>query len=225
MRILIVEDDMEIQQLVSYFFKKENYEVQTAGDGLEGLKAVKSFKPDLIVLDIMLPSLDGKNFTSIVRDMPEEYGEPIIIMLTAKTEIEDVLEGLQLGAEDYMKKPFDPRELVLRAKKFLEGKNAGKSGRYSFKNVIIDEKRRVVKDGEEEVELSKKEFDLLLLLIKNQGIVLSREKILDRVWESNYYTGDRSVDIYISKLREKVKSIAENIKTVKGVGYKLEEKR
>ena len=91
MRVLIVEDDMEIQQLVSYFFKKENYEVQTAGDGLEGLKAVKSFKPDLIVLDIMLPSLDGKNFTSIVRDMSSEYGDPVIIMLTAKTEIEDVL--------------------------------------------------------------------------------------------------------------------------------------
>ena len=157
--------------------------------------------------------------------MSSEYGDPVIIMLTAKTEIEDVLEGLQLGADDYMKKPFDPRELVLRARKFLEGKNVGKSGRYSFKQVVIDEKRRIVKDGETEVELSKKEFDLLLLLIKNQGIVLSREKILDRVWESNYYTGDRSVDIYISKLREKVKSIAENIKTVKGVGYKLEEKR
>ena len=99
--------------------------MQTAGDGLEGLKAVKSFKPDLIVLDIMLPSLDGKNFTSIVRDMPEEYGEPIIIMLTAKTEIEDVLEGLQLGAEDYMKKPFDPRELVLRAKNSLREKMQG----------------------------------------------------------------------------------------------------
>ena len=181
MRVLIVEDDMEIQQLVSYFFKKENYEVQTAGDGLEGLKAVKSFKPDLIVLDIMLPSLDGKNFTSIVRDMSSEYGDPVIIMLTAKTEIEDVLEGLQLGADDYMKKPFDPRELVLRARKFLEGKNVGKSGRYSFKQVVIDEKRRIVKDGETEVELSKKEFDLLLLLIKNQGIVLSRAKILDRV--------------------------------------------
>ena len=225
MRVLIVEDDVEIQQLISYFFKKENYEVQITGDGLEGLKAVKTFKPDLIVLDIMLPSLDGKNFTNIVRDIPVEYGNPIIIILTAKTEIEDVLEGLQLGADDYMKKPFDPRELVLRAKKFLEGKNIGKSGKYSFQRVIIDEKRHIVTDGENEIELSKKEFDLLLMLIKNQGIVLSREKILDKVWESNYYTGDRSVDIYISKLREKVKSIADNIKTVKGVGYKLEEKK
>ena len=225
MKILIVEDDKEIQELISYFLTKEGYEVDRASDGLEGLKLLREKKHDLVVLDLMLPNLDGKNFAKIVKDISSEYGEPIIIMLTAKTEIEDVLEGLQLGADDYMKKPFDPRELVLRARKFLEGKNVGKSGRYSFKQVVIDEKRRIVKDGETEVELSKKEFDLLLLLIKNQGIVLSREKILDRVWESNYYTGDRSVDIYISKLREKVKSIAENIKTVKGVGYKLEEKR
>ena len=225
MKILIVEDDKEIQELISYFLTKEGYEVDRASDGLEGLKLLREKKHDLVVLDLMLPNLDGKNFAKIVKDISSEYGEPIIIMLTAKTEIEDVLEGLEIGADDYMKKPFDPRELVLRARKFLEGKNVGKSGRYSFKQVVIDEKRRIVKDGETEVELSKKEFDLLLLLIKNQGIVLSREKILDRVWESNYYTGDRSVDIYISKLREKVKSIAENIKTVKGVGYKLEEKR
>lgn len=226
MRVLIVEDDMEIQQLVSYFFKKENYEVQTAGDGLEGLKAVKSFKPDLIVLDIMLPSLDGKNFTSIVRDMSSEYGDPVIIMLTAKTEIEDVLEGLQLGADDYMKKPFDPRELVLRVKRFFkEEKREEVKRKYEFLDLVIeDDKHRVLYKGEE-IDFSKKEYDLLLLLVLNKNLVITREKILDKIWKSNYYTGDRTVDVYISKLRDKLPEISEYIKTIKGVGYKLEEKR
>lgn len=224
MKVLIVEDDIEIQQLVGYFFKKEGYEVETAGDGLEGLKKLKSFKPELVILDIMLPSLDGKNFTKIVRDLPDEYGTPVIIMLTAKTEIEDVLEGLEIGANDYMKKPFDPRELILRAKKLIAGETRS-SKKYTFKGVAIDDDRHLVTEDGEEIELSKKEYDLLHLLVKNQGIVLSREKVLDKVWHTSYYAGDRSVDIYISKLREKLKSIAKNIRTVKGVGYKLEEKR
>ncbi len=224
MKVLIVEDDIEIQQLVGYFFKKEGYEVETVGDGLEGLKKIKSFKPELVILDIMLPSLDGKNFTKIVRDLPEEYGTPVIIMLTAKTEIEDVLEGLEIGADDYMKKPFDPRELLLRAKKLISGETR-ESKKYTFGGVVIDDDRHQVTEEGNEIDLSKKEYDLLYLLFKNQGIVLSREKILDKVWNTSYYAGDRSVDIYISKLREKLKSISKNIRTVKGVGYKLEERR
>jgi len=224
MKVLIVEDDVEIQQLVSYFFKKEGYEVEVAGDGLEGLRVLKSFKPELVILDVMLPSLDGKNFTKIVRDLPEEYGTPIIIMLTAKTEIEDVLEGLEIGANDYMKKPFDPRELLLRAKKLMSGETRG-SKKYAFEGVTIDDDRHQVTEDGVEIELSKKEYDLLHLLFKNKGIVLTREKILDKVWNTSYYAGDRSVDIYISKLREKLKSISKNIRTVKGVGYKLEERK
>ena len=224
MKVLIVEDDIEIQQLVSYFFKKEGNEVETASDGLEGLKALKTFKPELVILDIMLPNLDGKNFTKIVRDLPEEYGNPVIIMLTAKTEIEDVLEGLEIGANDYMKKPFDPRELLLRAKKLMP-KETIENKKYTFAGVVIDDDRHQVTEDGTEVELSKKEYDLLRLLFKNKGIVLSREKILDKVWHTSYYAGDRSVDIYISKLREKLKSVSKNIRTVKGVGYKLEERK
>ncbi|WP_320047432.1 response regulator transcription factor [uncultured Ilyobacter sp.] len=224
MKVLIVEDDIEIQQLVDYFFKKDGYEVQSVGDGLDGLKILKTFKPELVILDIMLPSLDGKNFAKIVRDLPDQYGEPVIIMLTAKTEIEDVLEGLELGANDYMKKPFDPRELILRAKKLISGE-VRESKRYAFGAVTIDDDRHLVTEDGVEVELSKKEYDLLRLLLKNKGIVLSREKILDRVWQTNYYPGDRSVDIYISKLRDKLKSISKNIRTVKGVGYKLEDRK
>ena len=226
MRILVVEDDKEIQELITYFLTKEGYEVDRASDGLEGLKLLKENKNDLVVLDLMLPNLDGKNFTKIVRDISSEYGEPVIIMLTAKTEIEDVLDGLEIGADDYMKKPFDPRELVLRIKKFLKTTDREiKNEKYRFKDIEIDEGRHMVTANGEEVGLSKKEYDLLLLLIKNRDLVITRERILDKVWNSNYYTGDRTVDVYISKLRDKIPELSGCIKTVKGVGYKLEEKK
>lgn len=226
MRILVVEDDKEIQELITYFLTKEGYEVDRASDGLEGLKLLKENKNDLVILDLMLPNLDGKNFTKIVRDISSEYGEPVIIMLTAKTEIEDVLDGLEIGADDYMKKPFDPRELVLRIKKFLKTTDREiKNEKYRFKDIEVDESRHMVTANGEEVELSKKEYDLLLLLIKNRDLVITRERILDKVWNSNYYTGDRTVDVYISKLRDKISELSGCIKTVKGVGYKLEEKK
>lgn len=226
MRILVVEDDKEIQELITYFLTKEGYEVDRASDGLEGLKLLKENKNELVILDLMLPNLDGKNFTKIVRDISSEYGEPVIIMLTAKTEIEDVLDGLEIGADDYMKKPFDPRELVLRIKKFLKTTDREiKNEKYRFKDIEVDESRHMVTANGEEVELSKKEYDLLLLLIKNRDLVITRERILDKVWNSNYYTGDRTVDVYISKLRDKIPELSGCIKTVKGVGYKLEEKK
>lgn len=227
MKILVVEDDKEIQELIAYFLTKEGYEVDTADDGLEGLRILKEKKHQLIVLDLMLPNLDGKNFTKIVKGISSEYGNPIIIMLTAKTEIEDVLEGLEIGADDYMKKPFDPRELVLRVKRFFKEEKKEKVENRNYKVFdleIEDDKHRIMYKNEE-IELSKKEYDLLLLLVQNKNLVITREKILDRVWNSSYYTGDRTVDVYISKLRDKLPEISECIKTIKGVGYKLEEKR
>lgn len=167
MRILVVEDDKEIQELITYFLIKEGYEVDRASDGLEGLKLLKENKNELVVLDLMLPNLDGKNFTKIVRDISSEYGEPVIIMLTAKTEIEDVLDGLEIGADDYMKKPFDPRELVLRIKKFLKTTDREiKNERYRFKDIEIDESRHIVIANGEEVELSKKSMIFCFFLLK-----------------------------------------------------------
>lgn len=223
MKILVVEDDAEIRTLISYFLKKEKYEVEVCDNGLDALKLLGTFTPDLIVLDLMLPNLDGMSFTDMVRTMPEKYGNPYIIMLTAKTEVEDVLKGLNTGADDYMKKPFDPRELLLRIKKLTSRSEKKKSLVLNYKDISIDKDKYLVTEAEEERELSKKEFDLLLYLVENRGIVLSREKILNRVWNSNYYSGDRSVDVYIGKLRDKIKSIGPYIKTIKGVGYRLEE--
>ena len=223
MKILVVEDDAEIRTLIAYFLKKEKYEVEICDNGLDALKLVTKFKPELIVLDLMLPNLDGISFTDMVRTMLEKYGNPFILMLTAKTEVEDVLKGLNIGADDYMKKPFDPRELLLRIKKLFERNDKKEENLLIYRDVEIDKGKYVVKEFNEEVELSKKEFDLLVYLIENRGIVLSRDKILNRVWQSNYYSGDRSVDVYIGKVREKIKSINPYIKTIKGVGYRLEE--
>ncbi len=203
MRILVIEDDPEIRTLIAYFLKKENYEVEVCDNGLDGLKMLGKFEPHLIVLDLMLPNLDGMSFTDMVRTMPEKYGNPYIIMLTAKTEVEDVLKGLDTGADDYMKKPFDPRELLLRIKKLVKRYEKKKNLVLTYKNIKIDKDKYEVIENEKEIVLSKKEFDLLLYLIENKGIVLSREKILNRVWNSNYYSGDRSVDVYIGKKKEK----------------------
>ncbi len=223
MRILVIEDDPEIRTLIAYFLKKEDYEVEVCDNGLDGLKILGKFEPHLIVLDLMLPNLDGMSFTDMVRTMPEKYGNPYIIMLTAKTEVEDVLKGLDTGADDYMKKPFDPRELLLRIKKIVKRYEKKENLILNYRNIKIDRDKYEVTEDEKEKVLSKKEFDLLLYLIENKGIVLSREKILNRVWNSNYYSGDRSVDVYIGKIREKIKSISPYIKTIKGVGYRLEE--
>ena len=225
MKALVVEDDVDIRSLVVYFLNKVGYEVEEASDGLAGLKAIKRTKPDIIILDIMLPNLDGVNLCSMVREVPEKYGTPIIIMLTAKTEVEDVLKGLETGADDYLKKPFDPRELIMRIDKLTERKGIKSKDFYEYGSMKIDTKKHTIFLGENEVELSKKEYDLILYLVKNVGLVVSREQIIDKIWKSMYYPGDRTVDVYIGKLREKLPDIAEDIKTVKGVGYKLKEKR
>lgn len=224
MKVLIVEDDIDIRELISFFMEKEGYEVLEADDGMTGLKLAKTYHPHIIILDLMLPHLDGKNFTQMIKKSEEKYGNPKIIMLTAKTDIEDVISGLEIGADDYMKKPFDPRELVLRVKKLLSREIKINTNKYIFKNITIDTDKHLILEDKKEVPMSKKEYDLLLLLIKNKGLVLTRDRILDKVWQSNYYTGDRTVDMYISKIRDKVKSISKDIKTIKGVGYKLEEK-
>jgi two-component system alkaline phosphatase synthesis response regulator PhoP len=194
------------------------------------LKVQKKEQCEIIILDLMLPSLDGKNITKIIREMNEEYGNPKIIMVTAKSEVEDVLDGLTIGADDYLKKPFDPRELVLRVKK-LQALIVG-SGNPSNVNrkddviiycsILFNKVMHQVSESGVPIELTKKEYDLLHLLIENQGIVLTREKILDYVWGSDYFLGDRSVDVYVSKLRDKFSDISKNLKTIKGVGYRLD---
>lgn len=220
---MVIEDDEEIRTLIEYFLKKEKYEILSSGDGMEGLKMLREFKPKLLILDLMLPRIDGLSIAGMIKENPEKYGTPSILMLTAKAEIEDVIEGFKSGADEYMRKPFDPRELVIRVNKLVGKIEDEKRKVYVYKNVEINTEKHIITEDGIELELSKKEYDLMLYLMENKGIVVTREKILDKVWSSNYYSGDRSVDVYIAKLREKIKSLAKDIKTVKGVGYKLEE--
>lgn len=225
MKILVIEDDEEIRNLIKHFLNREKFNVIDTENGMTGLKIAREQKPDLIILDIMLPGLDGINVCSMIRGMPEKYGDPLIIMTTAKTETEDVLTGLGTGADDYLKKPFDPRELIMRVKALLKRENKEFIKTYTFADIVIDDEKHLVTQKENEIELSKKEYDLLLYFVKNKGMTLTREKILNHVWESNYYSGDRTVDVYIGKLREKFVTFEECMKTLKGVGYKLDEKR
>lgn len=232
-KILIVEDNLEIQTLMAYFFSKEGFNVDTASEGMEALKKLKNKHYNLIILDLMLPNINGKNIAKMIKDIPEVYGNPKIMMVTAKSEIEDVIEGLEIGADDYLKKPFDPRELVLRGRKLLNLENNFKVNDlklntkeiYSFLNLRIDKEKFLVTIDSIPIDFTKKEFDLLFMLVINKNIVVTRNKILNQVWETQYSIGDRTVDVHIAKLREKLGQIGECIKTIKGVGYKLEEKK
>ena len=229
--ILIVEDDMEIKTLIQFFLEKDellgrNYEILTTQSGSKALSVIQEKKPEILILDIMLPEISGFEIAKKIRTEKYKYGDPLILMLTAKTEIEDLVNGFETGCDDYLKKPFDPRELILRIKKLISLKHdspSQKNEELKYLQIKVSLSRHSVYEGEREVTLSNKEFKLLVYLIENMGIVLTREKILNKVWGENYFSGDRTIDVYIGKLREKLPSLLEHIKTVKGVGYRLKE--
>ncbi len=194
---------------------------------MEGLKLIRIEKPEIVTLDLMLPGLDGMTICGMVKESPDKYGNPVIVMLKAKTETDDVIKGLTYGADEYMKKPFDPREVVARIENIVRRKKGMEMGEevIRYKTIEVYPYKHTIKDDGKEIDFSKKEYDLFLYLLKNKGLVLSRDKILDKIWGSSYYSGDRTVDVYIAKLREKLQSISKHIRTIKGVGYKLEEEK
>ncbi|MCS6835818.1 MAG: response regulator transcription factor [Anaerolineae bacterium] len=225
--ILLVDDEQRIIDLASMYIEQEGYRVVSALDGLSALKVIQEAPPALVVLDIMLPHLDGLEVCRRVRaqsDVP-------IIMLTARSEDIDKIVGLELGADDYLTKPFNPRELVARIKAILRrtekrGSEASSgplsSNRLlSLGNLVIDPQARTVKVDGRSVELRMKEFDLLCLLVENRGVVFSREKLLDVVWGYSFAGETRTVDVHIAHLRHKLKGMTASIETVWGVGYKL----
>ena len=226
--ILVVEDDLEIKTLIQFFLEKENFNVITAQNSGKALEMLQNNKPELVILDIMLPGLNGLEIAKLIKKESHKYGTPFIFMLTAKTETEDVIDGFKAGCDDYLRKPFDPRELILRIKKLLSLKKEGfapekESGLLRYDQIEIDLDKHTVTENNSEIILSNKEFRLLAFLIQNKGLALSRETILSRVWNENYHLGDRTIDVYVGKIREKLPSISKNIKTIKGVGYRLKE--
>ena len=222
-KILLIDDEPSIIKLVTAYLKPEGYEVLTASDGISGLKAARAFKPDLILLDLMLPGMDGIELLSTLRRESNTY----VIMLTAKTEETDKIVGLSIGADDYVTKPFSPRELVARIKAALRRLKLSSSVQteneiLSFKHVLIDSGARTVTVDDKPIELTAIEFDLLKVLAENRGRVLSREILLESVWGSNYFGEMRVVDVHLGHVRQKLGNV-DLISTVRGVGYRFED--
>lgn len=222
-KILVIDDEPSIVNLVQAYLKPEGYEVFTAADGPSGLKAARAFKPDLIILDVMLPGMDGLELLSKLRRESEVY----VIMLTARTEETDKIVGLSVGADDYVTKPFSPRELVARVKAALRRLGAGSAGGgeggvLSFRHVRIDISARQVTVDDHPIELTTIEFDLLRALAENRGRVLSREQLLEKVWGGEYFGEIRVVDVHLGHVRSKLGN-PDTIATVRGVGYRFDD--
>ena len=222
-KILVIDDEPSITNLVSAYLKPEGYEVFTAADGNAGLKAARAFKPDLIILDLMLPGMDGIELLSRLRRESDVY----VIMLTARTDETDKIVGLSVGADDYVTKPFSPRELVARVKAALRRIKTGTGSDVertvlSFKRVKMDVGAHMVTVDENLIELTSLEFDLLKALAENRGRVLSREQLLEKVWGADYFGEIRVVDVHLGHVRQKLGDEA-LIATVRGVGYRFED--
>jgi two-component system alkaline phosphatase synthesis response regulator PhoP len=225
--ILVIDDEQNILNLVTAYLEAEGYTVHTAMDGVAGLNAARQLKPDLIVLDIMLPGIDGLALLQQLRRDSDVY----VIMLTAKSEETDKVIGLSVGADDYLTKPFSPRELVARVKAALRRYGQPANGtednilRFEHLRINVDA-RRVWKD-DRPVELTQIEFDLLQALAEHPGRVLSREQLLQRVWGYDFYGEERVVDVHLGHIRKKIEdnpSQPDLIVTVRGVGYRFEGK-
>jgi len=218
-RILVVDDEQNICELVRMYLEQDGYRVAIARNGAEALRQIQALKPALVILDLMLPEVDGWEVCRRVRassDLP-------ILMLTARDDDVDKIVGLELGADDYLTKPFNPRELVARVRAILRrtSRSVEQTRPLHVGNVVIDPARREVTVGEQVVTLRIKEFDLLLTLVEHQGLVLSREKLLELVWGYDFPGQTRTVDVHIAQLREKLACSTVTIETVWGIGYKL----
>ncbi len=224
-KIVVVEDDQDILNLLVHYLGKEGYSVKPAQDGARGLKLIKQETPDLVVLDLMLPELDGLEICKRLR-MDRKTSALPMIMLTAKGEESDKIVGLELGADDYVTKPFSPKELVARVKALLrrsEHREEGEQSSYRYGPLVLDVTRHEVKASGKEIRLTAKEFGLLAQLLKNKGRVLTREVLLDTVWGYDSEVTTRTVDVHIRRLREKIPVLSDAIVTVKSYGYKLKD--
>ncbi|MCQ1531016.1 response regulator transcription factor [Lutispora saccharofermentans] len=220
-RILLVEDEAKMRELIRIAFKKENFETYEAMDGKQALNIFKNFHFDIIILDIMLPEIDG---WTVCREIRKNSDIPIIL-LTARGEEFDKLFGFELGADDYIVKPFSPRELVARVKALLrraESKNKEISSEFDIGGISINTLSREVKINGNAINLTNKEYELLLFLSTNQNIVFTREQLLLKVWGYDQYGDPRTVDTHIKRIREKLGGKSSCIATIWGVGYKFE---
>lgn len=219
--ILLVDDEPSITQLARMYLEREGFRVQDVDDGEAALEAVAKHKPALMVLDVMLPKLDG---FEVCRKLRAENNPVFILMLTARDEDIDKILGLELGADDYLTKPFNPRELVARVKAILrrgKGKISAGVNPIHLGDLTIDPASREVRLGARPLDLRTQEFDLLVTLAEHRGLVLSREQLLQLAWGFDFYGQTRTVDVHIAHLRRKLEGGSVQIETITGVGYKL----
>lgn len=222
-RILVIDDDVHISEVLKLYLEKEDYEVEVAHDGGEGLEKFKSFEPKLVLLDIMLPVMDG---WQVCREIRRINNTPII-MLTAKGETFDKVLGLELGADDYIVKPFEPKELIARVKAILRRTNVNEDTvkQYSYNNLTVNISDYTVVYYGKELDMPPKEIELLFFLASHPNKVFTREQLLEQVWGFEYFGDSRTVDVHIKRIREKMPvSEGWSIKTVWGIGYKFEVK-
>jgi DNA-binding response OmpR family regulator len=227
-RVLVVDDEPIVREVLSRYLAREGFEVEAAEDGERALSAVERARPDVVILDLMLPRLDGLEvFRRMRESMPSSF--PAVIMLTAKGEETDRIVGLELGADDYVTKPFSPREMVARVRAVLRRTTGpaaeGPAPPMRFRDLEIDSERRVVRVRGETVHLTRKEFELLHLLASNPGVVFTRLHLLEQVWDFAWEGDSSTVTVHIRRLREKIEadpSRPRHLVTVWGVGYRFE---
>lgn len=220
-RVLIVDDDLDILRLVSYNLTKAGFEATTAENGRKALELVQKQPPDLIILDLMLPDVDGMEVCRTLRSHDTSRRIPII-MLTARSEEIDRVVGFELGADDYVMKPFSPRELVLRVKSILRRMDTGRTEMLRLGDIQLYPDRRQCFVGKQQISLTVKEFDLLYDLMRARGNVLTREGLMDHVWGYHGEATSRTLDTHVRRLREKLGSEGARVETVRGVGYRME---
>jgi two-component system, OmpR family, alkaline phosphatase synthesis response regulator PhoP len=219
-KILVVDDEADILEFISYNLKKEGYEVYTAPNGKEALPIAKKIKPDLILLDVMMPVMDGIETCKRIK-ADTDFDQTYVVFLTARSEDYSEIEGLDAGADDYIAKPIKPKVLVTRLNAILRRKIKEMAApSIKVKDLLIDRESFLIYRGDQKIQLARKEFELLFLLASKPGKVFTRENILEKVWGDEVLVVDRTIDVHIRKIREKLGD--EYIGTVKGVGYKFE---
>lgn len=220
-KVLLVDDEQDIVDLLKYNLEREGYQVLTALNGKDALKLAKSTRPDLIVLDIMMPGMDGVEVCTQLRQLPE-FKHTLITFLTARGEDYSQIAGFEAGADDYITKPVRPKVFVSKVKALLKrsGSDRPEGHVLEANGIRVDLEKVMVYLGDQELQLPKKEFELLVLLMSKPGKVFKREEIYNQIWGNELFVGDRTIDVHIRKLREKIGD--ERIRTVKGIGYKFD---
>lgn len=227
MRILIIEDNDGLGKLLKYTLEEAGYDIiAIAKAGDEGLKKVETEHPEIVLLDVDLPKIGGFDVSRIIKANPSKYGSPKVIIMTAKTAINDMKEGFESGAVDYIKKPFEPEEIVLKLNAMIKNGEEKEPVSMIFHELTIDRNNFIVFEYGKELKITKREYDCLMYILKNKNVLITREKIMNSVWKKQYEKGsDRVVDIFVSRLKAKTNVLKEHLHTLKGWGYVLKDEK